>query len=35
MIPTTLVGWVLLVCFAFVLGFGIAAGQKVFTRLLG
>lgn len=35
MIPTTFVGWVMLVVFAFVLGFGIAAGQKVFARLFG
>ena len=35
MIPTTLVGWLVFVFFAFVAGFGFAAGQKVFTRLLG
>lgn len=35
MIPTTLLGWVLLLLFAFVFGFGFSAGQKVFGRMFG
>jgi len=35
MIPTTVIGWLLLLVAAFVFGFGFAAGQKVFARLLG
>jgi hypothetical protein len=35
MVPETVVGWLLLLCAAFVFGFGFAAGQNVFGRLFG
>jgi len=35
MIPTSALGWLVLFLFAVVLGFGIACGQKIFSRLFG
>lgn len=35
MIPSSPVGWLLLLAAAFVFGFGFAGGQKIFGRLFG
>lgn len=34
-IPSTFLGWLLLLLAAFVVGFGFSAGAKVFGRLFG